>query len=105
MNLFKRLLRYLTGDRPQGEEPAAAEMISPAAPPDPASPIKVPAVPDASADPYFTAAPAAILSSSFKAKATLGLDARAYLPITREEIKKTAKGTNLFANAWFGRRD
>jgi RNA-directed DNA polymerase len=105
MNLFKRLLRYLTGDRPQGEEPAAAVTISPSAPPDPASPIKVPAVPDASVDPYFTAAPAAIVPPSFKAKATLGLDARAYLPITREEIKKTAKGTNLFANAWFGRRD
>ena len=28
-----------------------------------------------------------------------------YLPISRDEIKQTAKGQTLFANPWFGRRD
>ncbi len=36
---------------------------------------------------------------------SLGLEANPYLPISREEIKKTAKGMNRFGNPWFGRRD
>ncbi len=40
-----------------------------------------------------------------KAGRSFGLDAGDYLPITRAEIKQAAKGRNLFANLWFGRRD
>ncbi|MDB5388162.1 MAG: hypothetical protein JWM11_3808 [Planctomycetaceae bacterium] len=36
---------------------------------------------------------------------TLGLDASQFLPITRDELKQQAKGINLWASPWFGRRD
>jgi retron-type reverse transcriptase len=78
--------------------PAGTYAVIPPAPP----PLPVP---EPSADPYFAATPAATLAAKIKAKSTLGLDASAYLPITREEIKEAAKGRNLFGNAWFGRRD
>ena len=58
--------------------------------------------PRTAADPYFSRARP---SSSIKKAKALGLDAGAFLPITREEIKQAAKGQNLFANPWFGRRD
>jgi retron-type reverse transcriptase len=46
-------------------------------------------------------------TSKPKVKTSLGLEAGAYLPITRQELKKaaSAQGRNLFANAWFGPRD
>ena len=41
-----------------------------------------------------------------KKSKSFGLDAGAFLPISREEIIGTAtQGRNLFANPWFGRRD
>jgi RNA-directed DNA polymerase len=53
------------------------------------------------ADPYFAGAAGA----EIKQKKPVGLDAGAFLPITREEIKEGAQGRSLFANPWFGRRD
>jgi retron-type reverse transcriptase len=37
--------------------------------------------------------------------AKIAVEADAYLPITREEIKEAARGRSLFTNLWFGRRD
>src|SRR5581483_473410 len=112
MNLFQRLLRLLFGSPAQGESPSARPFSS-----EPldnqvggsttymVSAATSAAVPEPSADPYFAETPAAPALEKLKAKGSLGLDAGAYLPITREEIKDTAQGTNLFANPWFGRRD
>lgn len=36
---------------------------------------------------------------------TLDLDASDYLPIARDDLLKQAKGTNVWASPWFGRRD
>lgn len=36
---------------------------------------------------------------------TAGLDSSPFLPITRDELKSSMKGTNLWSSAWFGRRD
>ncbi len=36
---------------------------------------------------------------------TIDLDASQFLPITRNELLNAAKGTRLFGNVWFGRRD
>jgi RNA-directed DNA polymerase len=93
MNLFRRLLQLLFGGRSQVEGPGAG---SPGPRDRPGPPV-----PGASADPYF----AATAPPKPNARASLGLDAGAYLPISREEIKSAARGTNLFANPWFGRRD
>ncbi len=100
MNVFKRIQQFIFGSRPQGEEPR-----SPDPPLSRDSLNPVPTVPETSADPYFAATPAAIVPPGFKAKASLGLDAKGYLPISRDEIKTTARGMNWFANPWFGRRD
>src|SRR6478609_1287668 len=92
MNLFERIWRFLFGGPPQREELPAA-----AAPPGPA--------PQAAADPYFAGTQEVTAPAGFRVKKSIGLDAKAFLPITREEIKKEARGTNLFRNVWFGRRD
>jgi retron-type reverse transcriptase len=36
---------------------------------------------------------------------TLNLDASNYLPISRDDLEKAAKGVQLWGNPWFGRRD
>ena len=73
--------------------PAAAEPLAPVAGPPP----------EATQDPYFSAQAAKVPAA--RKEGELGLDADDFLPITRKEIKAEAKGMNLFANAWFGRRD
>jgi retron-type reverse transcriptase len=67
--------------------------------------VATPAAPDASADPYFSATAGGDEDVKTPVKHANPFDASAYLPITREEIKKAARGTDLFRNAWFGRRD
>lgn len=59
-------------------------------------------VPEAATDPYFAPTDA---KTKGPGKTSLGLDAAPYLPITRAEIKKAAKGIDRFGNPWFGRRD
>ncbi len=78
-------------------QPLRVILPAPEPPPAPPSTLPEPVV-----DPYFSAAPVVLKS---KGKGSLGLDAAAFLPITREEIKDAARGTNLLANLWFGRRD
>lgn len=89
MGWFQRVLRWLTG----GIEPAR-DIGSGSATPSGAGPAP-------EADPYFAATPVPIIKKS----RPLGLDAGAFLPISREEILTAAKGKNFFANPWFGRRD
>jgi RNA-directed DNA polymerase len=91
MGWFRRIVRWLTGE--PATEPARAAGFVPAK-----SRAVAPAAED---DPYFVE-PSEL--SIKKAKA-LGLGAGAFLPISREEIKKAAKGQNFFGNPWFGRRD
>ena len=86
MGWFRRIVQWLTGE----VEPERAVGVTRAAPP--------PAAPAAAADPYFT-------EPSLGKPKTLGLDAGAFLPISRQEIKKAAQDQNLFFNPWFGRRD
>lgn len=115
MNLFQRFVQFLFGGSPQdtisvvenpalGAEPARApdETSSPA-PPSPGSTSSV-ALPEASADPYFTDTPVAA-TAAIKINKADPFEVTAYLPITRDEIQDAAKQTNLFANPWFGRRD
>jgi retron-type reverse transcriptase len=87
MGWLRRIVQWLTGDVDPGWVQPAAPVGSPGA------------VPLPEADPYFSAAGAPVV------KKTFGLDAGAFLPITRAEIKEAARGQNLFANPWFGRRD
>ncbi len=89
MGWFQRVVRWLTGG------------IAPERGFDARSASSGVAAPAPEADPYFAAAPIPVI----KKPQTLGLDAGAFLPISRDEIKKAAKGQNLFANPWFGRRD
>jgi retron-type reverse transcriptase len=95
MGWLQRVLRWLTGEITPAPAPQPAPVPSPAPSPAPA-PI---AAPGPEADPYF------VDSATLKVKKTIGLDAGAFLPITRGEIKEAARGQNLFANPWFGRRD
>lgn len=124
MNLLQRLLRLLFGHRPDPVAPpirpgtngdrdstqapnaartlqlapearaALAETFGTTPPPNPA--------PAATADPYFAPADA---KGKGPGKTSLGLDDSPYAPITRDEIKKAAKGIDRFGNPWFGRRD
>jgi RNA-directed DNA polymerase len=110
MTLLQRILRFILGDLPP--EDTAREPVEPTLPPRVSEPVtvRIPLPPEPlpapSVDPYF-AAPAAVapVVKKLKGKADLGLDAGAFLPITREEIHAAARGTNLLANLWFGRRD
>ncbi len=79
MNLFQRLIRLLTGA--------------------PSPTARTPAPLDDEIDQWVP-----VLKKS-KARASLGLDADAYLPISRQEIKEAARGMSRFAGVWFGRRD
>ncbi len=108
MNLFERLLQFLFGGRSRAEETSGTVFTT--------EPIRQPGaerttsadpLPDASADPYFTAASTAPPPPKSKPKpgGSLGLDAAAYLPISRQEIKDAAQGQSLLRNPWFGRRD
>ncbi|AGA28587.1 Reverse transcriptase (RNA-dependent DNA polymerase) [Singulisphaera acidiphila DSM 18658] len=128
MNLFHRLLRFLFGYEPPARS-ASQPRPTPAPAPAPEPPTTPDAIaatlteafgktaettapallPDATADPYF-AVTADVQSTATNqgkgnGKSSLGLEANAYLPISREEIKKTAKGIDRFGNPWFGRRD
>jgi len=109
MSLFARLKRLLFGAPLQREAvpPSAARPVEPPpSPPTPEPTSVISAAPEATADPYFAGTPTpSITPPNFKAKASLGLDAKAFLPLTRDEIKKEANGTSLFGNVWFGRRD
>jgi retron-type reverse transcriptase len=131
MSLWQRLLRFLLGE--PSPPPASVEPAAPATPAEPTpttaavepeplppsgpEPVTVvyaypsfepttSSLPDPSADPYFTSAGAGItpIPEKTTAKKADALDAGAYLPITREEIKEEAKGKNLFANFAFGLR-
>lgn len=119
MNFLGRLFRFLLGlgtppPRPDAPEPAANP--GPARTPAAAEGIRdpVPPLPEVSADPYFASAPAAATTTApagpvpekkGRAPGSLGLEAAAYLPISRTELADAAQATNLFANPWFGRRD
>jgi retron-type reverse transcriptase len=84
MSLWRRFLRLILG------EPSPAEAVAP----------------EPAADPYFAPAAAAAAARTVGPKKPVGsLDAAAYLPISRDEIKAAARGKSLFANPWFGRRD
>jgi retron-type reverse transcriptase len=84
---------------PPAPVPAAAPAVASAA--TASAPL-----PEVASDPYFApAAQAAVAPVKRKVTAAHGLDAEAFLPITRQEIKEAARGKNLFGNAWFGRRD
>jgi retron-type reverse transcriptase len=89
MGWFRRIVRWLTGEA----EPEQAIGFTPAS--------SRAVAPRAEVDPYF-ADPSV---SSLKKVKTLGLGAAAFLPISRDEIKKAAQGQSLFSNPWFGRRD
>ncbi len=82
MSWFRRILRWLTGETQRESSVSVAPTAAPAA----------------GSDPYFDL-------PELKTRKTLGLDAGAFLPIAREEIKKAAKGQNRFGSPWFGRRD
>jgi len=112
MNLFQRLLRRIVGipvpdegvvETPRAPAPTAAQRAASAN----AAPSPSPSVPDVASDPYFAPASGTRAPEPTKRKGpkSLGLNADAYLPITREEIKQAAQGGNLFGNPWFGRRD
>ena len=88
MGWLRRILRWFTGLGPED-----AQDVPGAAPPS--------AAPGPLADPYF----AATAIPPIKKSKTLGLDAGAFLPILRDEIKQAAKGQALFVNPWFGRQD
>jgi len=83
----------------------APDVVSAVAPSEP----PIAKAPEPAHDPYFSAEAAKPLEPAEKPPAPksgeLGLDAGDFLPITRREIKAEAKGMNLFASAWFGRRD
>ncbi len=97
---------------PQTPVPAQDQVISPPAEAErtlpPSSPVTPPVeqpgpvVPQAAQDPYFS-------TTAEKPKpaptSNIGLDASDYLPISRSEIKAAARGKDLLANVWFGRRD
>lgn len=108
MNLLQRLLNFVFGPPPVVPPPEFEHRPTPAPVPTDPAPPGAP-LPDAGADPYFNTspapAPAATPSVASGSKDKLGLDAAAYLPITREELKEAVKGQNLLNNPWFGRRD
>ncbi|SIN69542.1 RNA-directed DNA polymerase [Singulisphaera sp. GP187] len=129
MNLFHRLLRFLfgSGTPTRSEERPRSAPVPASVPPTtsdrlattvpraeafgktaetPPSASAAP-LPEAAADPYFAATTDAAPKSNGKGngKTSLGLEASAYLPISRQEIKKAAKGIDRFGNPWFGRRD
>ncbi len=83
MGWFARVLQWLLGGRDRGASRGAG------------------ASPAVEADPYFAGSPAPVIKKS----KNFELDAGAFLPIAREEIIGTARGRNLLANPWFGRRD
>jgi RNA-directed DNA polymerase len=89
MGWFRRILQWFTGEAEAERAVGVARGTSRAV------------APPAAVDPYF-AGPS---GSSVKKAKTLGLGAAAFLPISRDEIKKAAQGQRLFANPWFGRRD
>lgn len=115
MSLLQRILQFLFGGRAQSEQPSGS--TSTAAPLNPTASLRTQPsgraaalgsarsgeIPDASTDPYFSAAPVA--SPLLKPTKAQDVDAKDYLPVTREEIKSAARGGNLLANSWFGRRD
>jgi retron-type reverse transcriptase len=108
MNLFHRLLRLLFGDQSQDKgrfEPASPLRLSPSSPRQTTAAGGPGIVPEPAADPYFAATPDESITATIKTKGLVGLDANPYLPITRGEILAAARGTNLLANPWFGRRD
>lgn len=117
MSFWQRLLRIILGEPNPPAVPV--EPSPPAAPVEPVvfsasspEPVTVvyaypsleptPPLPEPSADPYF--ATETEPSKAVAAKKADALDAGAYLPITREEIKEETKGKNLFANFSFGLR-
>jgi RNA-directed DNA polymerase len=89
MGWFRRVVRWLTGgiepERGRGSGSATSGGAAPAP----------------EADPYFAATSMPVIKKSQMP----GLDAGAFLPISRAEIKEAAKGQNLRANPWFGRLD
>jgi RNA-directed DNA polymerase len=110
MGFWRRLLGWLRGDSgtslPTGANLEPGWTSVPAGRDTPST--TPPNLPPPESDPYFapSAAPASVepVGTDIKIK-TLGLDAGAFLPITRAEIKEAAKGQDLFANPWFGLRD
>lgn len=95
MNVFQWIRNLLMG-RPEVEPFSEPPRVTP--------PSTSPDIPEPTADPYFGTDSSADETPVKKSK-TLGLDVGAFLPITRAEIKQSAKGQNLFANPWFGLRD
>ncbi|WP_165075516.1 reverse transcriptase family protein [Paludisphaera rhizosphaerae] len=110
MSIWQRFLQFIFGERSfRPAEPPPT--FSPAVPPSLAErPTTAEAprltIPEASADPDFAADAGTHKDGQPKlaGKAVDPLDAGAYLPISREEIKREAKGKNLFNNFAFGNR-
>ncbi len=106
MNLFELIRRLVFGDPPQStrEVRFLDEVPPPPPPPVSSNPILSPtaSIPEPQSDPYFVAD---ANGPAIKAKRSFDLNPNTYAPITRQEIKNAAKGTSLFANPWFGRRD
>ncbi|WP_406699159.1 reverse transcriptase family protein [Singulisphaera sp. Ch08] len=127
MNLFHRLLRLLFGSgaptrsenrprsapapAPASRPPTTSDVLAtPLAEPfrkpaETTSPVSPGPLPEVAADPYFATTADSKPVGKSDGKKSLGLEANAYLPISRQEIKKAAKGMDRFGNPWFGRRD
>ena len=86
MNILQRLLRLLLGEKPQAEGPS--EGVSTVVPPRLSRREWAAATPSPTDSPPATPSPPAP-----KVQASLGLEASAYLPITRQELKASAHGS------------
>ncbi|MHB1560150.1 MAG: reverse transcriptase domain-containing protein [Isosphaeraceae bacterium] len=101
MNLFERMLSWIRPRRAQPTEPPRAAPVAPVtavhAPP-------AESVPPTSPEPVSPPEPEP--DSPWKKPAdTFGLDAADYLPISRDELRKSAQDRNLLSGPWLGRRD
>jgi retron-type reverse transcriptase len=105
---FRRLLKAIFG-----EEPNRGESSPPARRDERLEPFVYIVNPDQSAGGASTpevvsgarGTSASAPRTAGRAAGTLGLESAAFLPISRDDLKSSAKGINLWGNPWFGRRD
>ena len=92
MGWFRQILQWLTGA-------VTPEPISPAA--SARSRVGTRASTTPETDPYFTETS----GPEFTKAKSLGLESAAFLPISRDELKKAVERQGFSANPWLGRRD